>query len=144
MENTPDHLFFVSAILTLRRLGGLSLPRHVRTLASGLSPVTVTRRDPRSLEVRLGRGLFAGALARLYRDAGHPLRRGDAIALPGMTITIEEDPTLRWVRWQDGVYVPFTPPATGATVHFVPAIGPFERLAGLRADDAGDAEPRDR
>jgi len=41
-----------------------------------------------------------------------------------------EDPTLRWLCWQDGVYVPFTPPAVGATVHLEPAVGPFERLGG--------------
>jgi hypothetical protein len=143
--NSPDYLYLVSPILNLHRLAGQPVPRHLRALATGPSPVEVTRRDAQSLDVRLDRGLFTGVLTLLYRDDGHPLRPGDTISLTGLIITILEtgqdgspthilyrfdrpleDPTLRWLRWQDGVYVPFTPPAVGATVHLAPAAGPFD------------------
>jgi hypothetical protein len=59
---------------------------------------------------------------------------GERIQLPDLTVEVREvnqeklvtealfrfdvrleDPSLRWVRWQDGVLVPFQPPAVGAT-----------------------------
>jgi hypothetical protein len=147
--NSPDYLFFVSAIPTVRELQGLPRPRRVRALATGLSPVAITRRDAQSLDVRLDHGLFRGVLARFFRDASRPFRSGHVIPLGGLTVTVLEagedgsptrilyrfdrsleDAALRWVSWQDGVYVPFVPPALGETVELAPAIGPFERLGG--------------
>ncbi len=34
-----------------------------------------------------------------------------------------EDSSLRWMRWHDGVYVPWTPPAIGQTVTLAPERG---------------------
>ena len=39
-------------------------------------------------------------------------------------------PALRWLRWQDGVYVPFLLPPIGGTVRLPPAVEPFEPLGG--------------
>ena len=36
-----------------------------------------------------------------------------------------EDSSLRWMRWQDGVYVPWSPPALGQTEKLPPASGIF-------------------
>jgi hypothetical protein len=36
-----------------------------------------------------------------------------------------EDPSLRWMSWHDGVYVPWTPPAIGQTETFAPERGIF-------------------
>jgi len=36
-----------------------------------------------------------------------------------------EDPSLRWMRWQDGVYVPWRPPALGETEELPPSRGIF-------------------
>jgi hypothetical protein len=113
----------------------------------------VSRRDAESLEVHLDRGPFSGVFDRLYRD--DPLPPGHTISLAGFTVTVLataadgsptrtlyrfdrplEDPSLRWVRWQDGVYVPFTPPTAGAVAQLAPAVGPFDRMAGW-SDDAG-------
>jgi hypothetical protein len=147
--DAPDFLYFVSPIEPIRRLRGLPVPRHVRVLANGLSPIAVTRRDASTLDVDLERGLFRSAFARLYRDADHRFTPGQVIALTGVTITIVEtaqdgtptriryrfdrpleDPTLRWVRWEEPAYVPFTLPTVGETVHLESAIGPFERMGG--------------
>ena len=37
-----------------------------------------------------------------------------------------EDPSMRWIRWQEGIYVPFTPPQLGETVRLPAARGPLE------------------
>jgi hypothetical protein len=72
--NAPDYIYFVNPLLTLRQLAGLPLPRQVRALACGLSPVAVTRHDARSVDVRLDRGLFVGVFADFYRDPAHAAR----------------------------------------------------------------------
>lgn len=71
---------------------------------------------------------------RLYRD-DTPMRLGERIEITGVTIDVTaltpdgrpgevlfrfhgglDDPSLVWLRWQDGVYVPFEPPPVGASV----------------------------
>jgi len=37
-----------------------------------------------------------------------------------------EDTSLRWVRWDDGRYSPFVPPAVGDSIRLPAPIGPFE------------------
>jgi hypothetical protein len=78
-------------------------------------------------------------LDRLYRDAT-PMRVGDRIGYGGMMIEIAdvtsdgrplevrvhfdvdlEDPSLRWLQWKDGVYVPFRIPEVGASI-VLPAV----------------------
>lgn len=151
--NTPEYLFFVASIFPLHEIAGQPVPRHVRALASGLSSVDVTRRDAETLDVHLDHGLFFGAIARFFHSERDPLSPGQIISLSGLTVTILEtgpgdsptriryrfdrpldDGGLRWVRWQDGIYVPFSLPAPGATVHLEPAVGPFERLGGWSND----------
>ena len=36
------------------------------------------------------------------------------------------DPSLRWVRFDDGIYVPFSPPAIGARVSLAATRSPLE------------------
>lgn len=153
--NTSDYFFFVSLAPALDQLTSRPAPRHIRALANGLSPVAITRRDAQSLEVRLERGLFMSTLARFFRADADPLAPGQIISLTGLTITIEEtaedgsptrilygfdrpleDSTLRWVYWLYGVYLPFTLPGIGMTVHLEPAVGPIEQLAVSALADA--------
>jgi hypothetical protein len=73
-------------------------------------------------------------LDHLYRDAT-PMSIGERIAYGGATIEVTEvtddgrpidvrvhfsvdleDPSLRWLQWKHGVYVPFEPPAVGESV----------------------------
>jgi hypothetical protein len=77
---------------------------------------------------------FHQMLDHLYRDAT-PMRVGDRILYGGAEIEIAEvtesgrpieiwvhfgveleDPSLRWLEWRHGVYVPFIPPAVGQSV----------------------------
>ncbi len=79
-------------------------------------------------------------LDHLFRDQQlDPLELGERIELTGLAIEVTavvdgrpaevsfrfartlEDPALRWLRWHDGIYVPFELPAGGETVVLEPA-----------------------
>ena len=99
-------------------------------LAAPGSPEPGREHDQPLFDQRYG---FA-MLDQLYR--GHrPMRVGEQIELHGITVEITaitadvrpaeaafhfakplDDPSYRWLRWEDGVYVPFTPPRTGESV----------------------------
>ncbi len=131
--NPPEHIYLVTAIWAVRRLDNLPMPRHMRALSSG-GALEVTRVGPRSLNVRFLDGFFPNAFSRFLRSPKDPFSAGQRVTLPGMTVVVEsldahgdpeqvryefpvplEDPSLRWIRWRDGVYVPWTPPAIGQT-----------------------------
>jgi hypothetical protein len=61
-------------------------------------------------------GDMRATIETLTRD-GRPATVDFQFALP------LEDPSLAWFRWQAGRYVPFTPPAIGATVELDPVSG---------------------
>jgi hypothetical protein len=79
----------------------------------------------------------------LYRESP-AMRLGERIELPGLTVEITaltadarpaevrfsfaralEDPALVWLRWEAGVYVPFTLPAVGESVSLPAPVVPF-------------------
>lgn len=81
----------------------------------------------------------------LFRAVGQPFEVGESHDLKGVRVTIRsltadgrpaevavtfeksaDDPTLRWVTWDDGVYVPMTPPRVGETLTLPPNRVPFE------------------
>ena len=82
---------------------------------------------------------MAQHLTSFVRGARDPMHAGDVIDLPGLRVEVIEvaeggspslvtftfdrsldDPSLRWLAWQDGAYVPFTPPRVGASVDLAP------------------------
>jgi hypothetical protein len=112
------------------------MPRHLRILSSSLlRPVKVYRQDARTLVVRPEYGYYAAVLDALFRDRKHPFSVGDRVELTGMTVEIMEltgdgrpakaaftfavpleDPSLQWMQYKYGSFVPFTPPAIGENV----------------------------
>ncbi len=79
----------------------------------------------------------------LYRD-DTPMRLGQRIELTGVTVEVTavtdhgrpaeatfrfatrlDDPSMIWLEWRDGVYVPFALPAVGETVTLPPVTLPF-------------------
>ena len=112
------------------------MPRHLRVLTSSLGrSVKVYRQDVRTLTVRPEWGYYAWALDAMFRDKKNAFRTGDRVELTGMTAEIREltgdgrpveaaftfavvleDPSLRWLQYKNGSFVPFTPPAVGQTV----------------------------
>jgi len=122
--NCPDHLMFVTYISPERMLQGLPMSRHVRALSATPVPVTLTRLDDNSLRIRYEDGPFIGPLGTLWRGPDRPMHVGQVVEVEGMTAEVAEitesgeprevlfrfdvpleDASLRWVRWEDGVFV---------------------------------------
>jgi hypothetical protein len=131
--NPPDHIYLVTAIPVVKQLDKLPASRRIRALSSG-SALEITRVGPRSLRVRFPSGFFPSEFSRYVRSQNDRFSQGQRIDLPGLSIVVEsldahgdpaqvmyefavplEDFSLRWMRWQDGVYVPWSPPALGQT-----------------------------
>jgi hypothetical protein len=112
------------------------IPCRLRVLTSSLlRPVKIHRPDANTLVVQPEYGYYAWILDALFRDNKHPFSVGDRVELTGMTVEILEltgdnrpakaaftfivpleDPSLRWLQYKDGAFVPFTPPAIGQSM----------------------------
>ncbi|MGH7925085.1 MAG: hypothetical protein ACREQH_10915 [Candidatus Binatus sp.] len=131
--NPPEHIHLVTAIWAVKQLQNLPMPGHLRALSAG-GTLEVTRVGPRSLQVRFPGGFFPTAFSRYVRSQNDRFSLGQHIDLPGLSVVVEsldtygdpaqvlyqfpvplEDSSLRWMRWQDGVYVPWCPPSIGQT-----------------------------
>jgi hypothetical protein len=144
--NPPDQLYYGAYILVVKTLQKKPIPRHLRLLAGGPTPMTLIRLDSTTIRVRMSDGLFVGPFGRSFRSKSFPMDRGNRIQLTGMTALIENlnndgDPTdvtyefsntlddtrLRFLRWQNGIgYIPFVPPAVGDSTLLPPSRNPFE------------------
>ncbi|MGC1676008.1 MAG: hypothetical protein WA740_00635 [Candidatus Binataceae bacterium] len=141
LVNPPEHIYLVTAISTVKQLEGLPSPRRIRALSAGAA-LEITRVDPRSLRVRFPSGFFPSTFSRFIRSPNDHFSIGQQVELPGFSVVVEaldaqgdpeqvlykfsvplEDSSLRWMRWHDGVYVPWTPPAIGETVTLAPERG---------------------
>jgi hypothetical protein len=107
-----------------------------RWLATGTTAVTLTREDARTLLVVPDRGFYPFVSEHMLRSPRRPMAVGEHVTLTGLDIEVLsltsdgrpaaarmrfatplEDPSLYWAAWGGhGHYVPFTPPAVGATV----------------------------
>jgi hypothetical protein len=133
--NPPVAFFFLVNTLVWES-NNQPMPRHLRTLTSSLfRPVKVYRRDAKTLVVQPEYGYYALVFDALFRDRKHPFSVGDRVELTGMTVEIMEltgdgrpvkaaftfavpleDPSLQWLQYKDGSFIPFTPPAIGKSV----------------------------
>ena len=141
--NPPDHIYLVTAIWAVKTLANVPLPRHLRALSSG-GKLEVTRVGPRSLRVSFPDGFFPTSFSRYVRSPTERFSAGQHFAVPGLSIVVEaldargdpaqvrydfpvplEDTSLRWIRWQDGIYIPWNPPANGHSETLSPGRGIF-------------------
>lgn len=139
--NPPDHVYLVGEIWAVKRLENSPMPRHIRELSTG-GTLEVTRVGPRSLQVRFPNGFFSTDFSRYLRNPSEHFSAGQHFELPDLSVTVEsldqqgdpaevlyefpvalEDPSLRWIRWHDDVYVPWTPPSIGKTETLAPERG---------------------
>lgn len=129
--NPPIAQFMIYSLLDYEHRG--RAPRALRTLAPGIAPMTVRRTDKRTLEVEpyYGYQLFGDPL---FRNEQNSLRVGEQVPLARMTVTVLsvaygrarnvsfrfetplEDPSLRWLQFKRGKFVPWTPPLVGEEV----------------------------
>ena len=145
LVNPPDFVYSVGAISAVREVAGLPVPRRMRALAGAPTAMEITRSDPRSVRVHLDDGLFNVPMTRYYRAPELHFTRGKRVELTGFTVEIAglnaagdpnelvfhfavplEDPSLRWLAWRDGVYVPWKPPALGESTRLAAPKGIYE------------------
>lgn len=129
----PPIAFLVITCPLIWEANNQPIPRRMRVLTSSLfQPVKIHRPDANTLVVRPQWGYYAWVLDGLFRDKQHPFAVGDRVELTGMTVEIMEmtpdgrpaeaafrfsvpleDPSLRWLQYEDRDFTPFTPPAIG-------------------------------
>src|SRR5215469_13689174 len=139
--NPADQVYLVGEIWAVKRLANSPMPRHIRELSAG-GTLEVTRVGPRSLQVRFPAGFFSNDFSRYLRNPNERFSAGQHFELPGLSVTAQsidehgdpaevlyefpvplEDSSLRWIRWHDGVYLPWTLPSVGQTQTFSPERG---------------------
>lgn len=134
--NPPSamHVGFARVIAEVR---GTPVPRSARGLAPGLPSVEIERPDERTLLVRPAHGYLATRVDRLFRPPTLSLDKGATTHLDGIDVEVIastpdgrpaaarftfpaplEDPRWRWLRWENGVFLPASPPAVGARVQW--------------------------
>ncbi len=143
--NPPDHVYLGIAIRAIKSLANAPVPRRLRSLVATSSLLRLTRSAPNVLEIELPDGLFTGSVSRYFRSADRPLPAGDSVELAGMRVDVLEgldpanptrlrfefdvpleDASLRWLRWEDGRYVPWTPIEVGASQELAAERGIFD------------------
>jgi hypothetical protein len=127
---------YASYIPVTRAALGVPRPETQRWLATGATPVHVTRVDEQTLRVRPDGGYMILPSERLFRNTvEHPFVVGEIIHTRELMVTITavtrdgrpaeilarldrplEDPKYLWLAWSAGGYAPFTPPALGQEV----------------------------
>ena len=136
--NPPSPLH-VSYYLITAELDGRPVPRRLRCLATGVTPMTVHREDERTIVIRPRAGFMAMFFSRLVRNERHPMGVGESVELTGLRVEVLEisaggEPTaarfefdvplehssLRWLRWREGQFEPFAPPPLGEETTLVP------------------------
>lgn len=127
----PDYLA-VKLVQLERRVNRQPLPRRWRALSFGTQPVTVMRKDDRTLDLTYHGGILQDPFMELYRDRRIPMAIGDRVRLKGLIIEVIavtkdlraerarfsfdtplEAPSFRFYAWLDGRFQLFTPPAIG-------------------------------
>ena len=118
-----------------REVHGIERPRHFRWIATGVFDLRVERVDAHTLKVAPGPGFWANSSQLMLRSLRHPMRRGERVALEGVTYEVVsltpdgrpaevqvrfdlplDSPALRLMKWGQYGYVPFEPPAIGHSV----------------------------
>ena len=117
----------------------------MRALSVGSSPIEITRIDARTLDLRLEYGLFSTPISRYFRSGERSFAVGERFQVADLEIEIRalkqpgnpqilryrfaqplENPSLRWLRFEDRTYVPWSPPRVGESVVLPPGRGIFD------------------
>lgn len=135
LVNPPDYIFSVNLLRIIKLLEGKPYPKRIRALSAGPVPIEIRRLDERSLQVSIRGGLFKGQFGLLYRSPEEPLTIDQEIQMVGLSARVThldkkygpdeivyrfsvplEDPSLRWLQWEKGSYVPFILPSIGRSI----------------------------
>ncbi len=137
--NQPS-FFYGQYVLLIRTLDSRPAPLGILLMAPGTSALTVERASTHEVVIEADDGYLSGPLDQIYRATGG-FPEGYRLELSDVRITVVsvtadgrprrvrftfaaplEDPSLRWVLYEDGGrYVPFAVPPAGDSAH-VPAV----------------------
>jgi hypothetical protein len=123
-------------------------PRRLFWLATGVSELSITRLDERTLSVRPALGYLSDPTQLMLRSLEHPLKLGEKVTLDEATFEVVKltadgrpaevrvhferelsDPRLLFMRWQTHGYVRFELPRPGASV-VLPRVDLVAALSG--------------
>jgi hypothetical protein len=138
--NAPS-VMHATYLTVQRELAGQPIPTHTRVLAPALPAVVIRRLDERTLSIRPENSFIAWRFDHLFRSERRPMSVGQQVKLTGLTVEVAEltsdlrpaealfhfavpleHPSLRWLHWEDGEFIPFTPPPMGETVELRPRL----------------------
>ena len=132
LVNTPVHFLFVTFLLIVRM--SQDDFNIFRVLTAGDHPLSITRKDLHTIEVRSLNGSLTDLDAFVIGRKNYSMHQGQKVELDGVIIEVLEtndglpsaasftfsvplsDSSLVWFQWQDGKYIPFTLPAVGETI----------------------------
>lgn len=147
LVNPPEHTYTVGLIPAVRQIAGDPVPRRIRVLSVGASPVHVTRVDSHSLDLTIDYGLFSTPISRYFRSSDLGFALGDRFEVADLEIEVRaltqsqgprllryrfalplEDPSIRWLIWSSSerIYVPWSPPPIGESQSFPASRGIFD------------------
>ncbi len=131
--NTPN-AFYAQYTLIIRLFDSKPTPENILLMAPGATTLTVTRLSQHSLSIEAEAGWLASPFDIVYRDSARAVPEDYQVQLSGVRIQVAtltqdgrpkkvnftfddvlEDESMRWVRYQDGQFVPFEVPAVGQT-----------------------------
>jgi hypothetical protein len=125
------------------------IPGRMRLLSTGFGETVVERDGDRSLLIRPAGGFLATLSERMLRGENPPWAVGEEVDLGDVRVEVAEvrhdgrvaaarfhfaapldSPSLVWMRWSEGRFVPYTPPGPGQ-VETLPAPGDFAVLRAV-------------
>ncbi len=141
--NAPS-FFYAQPTMLVRRFADRLSPRSLLMLAPGVTEVTVHRLSENEMTVDVEDGYLLSPLDILFRCLDDPIEDDYRIALTGVEVALMEktsdgrpqsaaftfdvnveDESLRWVRYEEEVFIPFELPAVGETVTLEAVAIPF-------------------
>jgi hypothetical protein len=148
LSSTPESVVLVnppidplaSYFVIYREAAQRRRPRHLLWLANGVTELRITRVDARTLCVEPRDGLFSNSTQLMLRSLRRPIQLGQQTVLDDASFEVTavtndnrprrilvhfkrelEAPEFVWLQWGIDRYVPFRPPAPGATI-VLPAV----------------------
>lgn len=136
-----------------RQVHGIPRPKYFRWLSTGVSELTVQRRDEHTLRLRPTGGFLSNSAQWMLRDPKVPSHVGETVELSDATFVVTaltadgrpaevdvrfrdplESPHLKWMQWGVHEYVDFRPPPIGETV-VIPRVDLQKAVFGLGLSD---------
>ena len=133
LVNTPVYWVFVIWVIERRAVQGYFNP--LIALTSGNNHLVITRIDPHTIEIRADKGsLTEYDLTFIKKNITFSMQPGQTVKVNDIHIEILEikdglpsaanfrftvpleDKSVAWFRWENGTYIPFTPPEIGEAV----------------------------